>query len=227
MPTTTDELGKQVGESAKKITDMNTLQANDLVIDVSHHNGVIDWFKVKNDAQGIKGAIIKATEGGTGLSKKFLSNARGASEVGLLWSAYHFSTWNNEDELMDATNEAKFFLSAINLAGIKPTLPLVLDIESNEAIPYTKAEMVTFVSAFRKVINDAGYELAIYASPGFLNSYLPTNHPFTDCRLWVADYTGNINPVPGWKSYWLHQYTEKGKVSGISTTTDMNRVITP
>ncbi len=206
------------------------LNKNDIVIDVSHHNGVIDWAKVAKDPLQIKGAILKATEGATGKDNKLAANIGGCVRNALKWGAYHFATWNNENEVLDATQEANHFLDTIqsqeSIYG-KPSLPLVLDIESNTAIPYTKQEMVDFVSAFVGTIKAAGYDVAIYGSPGFLNSYLPTNHPFTDLKLWIADYTGSINPVPGWKQIWMHQYTEKGSVQGIAGTTDMNRVLNP
>lgn len=204
------------------------LKNKTMIIDVSHHQGKIDWAKVAKDPQGIEGAILKATEGATTVSNKFAINIGGCVRNGLKWGAYHFSTWNNENEVLDATQEANHFLDTVqsqeSIYG-KPTLPLVLDIESNNPIPYTKQEMVDYVSAFLKVIKDAGYDVAIYASPGFLNSYLPTNHPFADIKLWVADYTGSINPVPGWKKIWLHQYTESGKVQGINGNVDMNRFV--
>lgn len=201
------------------------LKTGDLLIDVSHHNGNIRWNDVKNDPQNIKGVMIRVSQGATLLDKKFYDNVKGATSVGLLVGFYHFATWNDEDEVRDATNEAKFYLSLIKGCGHVPELPVVLDIESNKPIPYTKDEMVTYVDTFTSIVNNEGFEPAIYGSPGFLNSYLPKNHPFTGLKLWVADYTLPINPVPGWQKAWLHQYTEKGKVRGISTNVDMNRVV--
>lgn len=199
------------------------LQKGDTLIDVSKWNGEINWNKVKADPQNIKGVIIKASEGGTSRHPTVYKQSDGAAAAGLPLSYYHFATWNSEDEVKDAADEARFFLSVIGRAA-KSSFPLVLDIESNNPIPYTRQEMVDYVSSFVKTVRDAGYEIAIYASPGFLNSYLPTDHPFTDIPLWVADFTGAINPVPGWKKPWLHQYSEKGKVQGINGNVDMNRV---
>lgn len=206
------------------------------IIDVSHHNGVIDWkkaaahvLKVGQDSLPLAGAIIKSTEGATVRDKMFWKNVDGCVENGLLWGAYHFATWNDEDEAKDAASEARFFLSIVNAAKSKPSLPLVLDIESNKAIPYTKQEMVVYVGAFLNTLKNEGYDgpVAIYGSPGFLNSYLPKDHPFAGLPLWVADYTGAINPVPGWTKVWLHQYTDKGKVPGMKGDVDLNREITP
>ncbi len=203
---------------------MQTLIKGDLLIDTSKWNGTIDWNKVKSDPQNIKGVIIKASEGATTRHPTVYKQADGAKAAGLGISFYHFATWNSEDEVKDAAEEARFFLSVVQSAA-KPDLPLILDIESNTPIPYTKDEMMDYVGEFVRVVEAAGYEIAIYASPGFLNSYFPANHPFTRLKLWIADYTPPINKVPGWTSIWLHQYTDKGKVQGIATDVDMNRVL--
>lgn len=201
------------------------LKKGDIIIDVSHHNGLIDFKGVANDPKGIKGVIIKASEGATVADKKFFKNVKGCIENNLLWSAYHFATWNNENEELDANTESQFFVSLVKGAGFSPSLPLVLDVESNHAIPYTKAEMVTYVSTFLNEVQAAAFETAIYASPGFLKSYFPTDHPFTSSKLMVADYSGAINPVPGWSKAWLHQYTDKGSVEGINGFCDLNIVL--
>jgi lysozyme len=194
-------------------------------IDVSKHNGDIDWSSVKTNDPKVDFAFLKASEGATVMDKKFYRNVDGCAENGIPWGAYHFATWNDEDEEKDARNEARFFLGIVKSADSKPKMPLVLDIETNKPIPYTKDEMEVYVKTFTEEVRLAGYEPAIYASPGFLNSYLRKDHPFTGIKLWAADYTGAINPVPGWKSIWLHQYTQTGKVKGIKTTVDLNRVI--
>ncbi len=199
-------------------------KTNTMIIDISHHNGIIDWALVAKDPQGISGAIMKATEGATGADKRLARNIQGCKDNGLDWGCYHFATWNNENEVLDAKQEAAHFIQRVQGFGT-PTLPMVLDIESNNPIPYTRQEMIDFVAAFLSEVKAAGYETAIYASPGFLNSYLPANHPFKNEKLWVADYTNGINPVPGWTKYWLHQYTEKGKVQGIAGNVDLNRFV--
>lgn len=200
------------------------LKSGDILIDVSRWNGTIDWNKVKADPKKIKGVIIKASEGGSSRHPTVYKQADGATAAGLPVTYYHFATWNNEDEVQDAADEARFFLSVIKGAAM-PSFPLVLDIESNKPIPYTQQEMISYISSFLKVVKDAGHELIIYGSPGFLNLYLPKNHPFSEVLLWVADFTGAINPVPGFKKIFLHQFTEKGKVQGINGNVDLNVVV--
>jgi lysozyme len=59
-------------------------------IDVSHHQGRIDWERVAEDDMSF--AYIKATEGGNFLDDRFPENWSGAGEAGLLRGAYHFFT---------------------------------------------------------------------------------------------------------------------------------------
>ncbi len=51
------------------------------VIDVSHHNGVIDWKKVKDD--GIESVIIRTGFGTTYTDNRFIDNITGSIKVGL------------------------------------------------------------------------------------------------------------------------------------------------
>lgn len=215
-----------VGKAAVEPIKSKSMQLNsgDLLIDVSKHNGTINWKQVASDPQKIKGAFLKCSEGVGTTDKMFFQNVQGCKDVGMPFGAYHFATWNDLDVIKDGKEEGQWFVSVLKKAG-QIGLKAVLDIESNKQIPYTRQMMVDYVKAFIGEVVAAGYEPAIYASPGFLNSYLPKDHPFTNIPLWVADYTMPINPVPGWTKPWLHQYTEQGKVQGVMTTVDMNRVV--
>lgn len=197
-------------------------------IDVSHNNGIIDWKKVVLNNPKVDFAILKSSEGATNRDKKFINNVEGCVANRIPWGAYHFATFNSSNFVADAQAEAKFFLNVVNpvvkIYG-RPQLPLVLDIESNKPLPYSRTQIGMYVEAFIKEIEAAGYEVAIYSSPGFLNEYLPLNHKFGKYKLWVADYTKGINPVNGWNKYWMHQYTDQGKCSGIITNCDLNKVL--
>ena len=57
-------------------------------IDVSHHQGTIDWNKVK--AAGVQFVFLKATEGETFVDKRYAINRAGAKAVGIPCGAYHF-----------------------------------------------------------------------------------------------------------------------------------------
>jgi lysozyme len=91
-----------------------------VVVDLSHHNEKVDFVKVKAD--GIVGVIHKATQGLTYVDKTYTARQRVASEVGLLWGAYHFGVAG------DGSDQAQFFLDTIQPDG---EILLVLDYEPN------------------------------------------------------------------------------------------------
>ena len=103
-------------------------------IDVSHHQGDINWSSVS--LSGIRFAYIKATEGdGTGLSdpiaenaldSKFAFNAAAASQVGILAGAYHYA---RPDLNVNASAEADWFVSKASAYIGQGFLPPALDIE--------------------------------------------------------------------------------------------------
>lgn len=59
-------------------------------IDVSAHQGVIDWTRVAGD--NISFVYVKATEGGDFTDSRFAQNWTGAHEAGLDRGVYHFFT---------------------------------------------------------------------------------------------------------------------------------------
>lgn len=193
-------------------------------IDISHHNGNIDWRKVKSDPQNINFVYIKATQGVDYTDPMLVANVTGAKAVGLKWGIYHFATWNSHDTVVDAKLEAANFLTRVKQLGM-PDLPLVLDAESNEKPALSPEELLSFITTFIAEVQKAGYEIMFYSYPGWINSYLPKNHGLGKYKLWLADYNGPINSVNGWVKPYMHQYTEKGKVKGISTNVDMNKIL--
>lgn len=199
------------------------LKTGDLGIDCSKHNGQIDWAKVASDPQKIKFAILKASEGVNSRDARMQEYYTGAKKAGLLVSFYHFATFNSSEVVNDARAEAKNFMQAVS--GMKPDLPLVLDAETNKPLTLSKQQVLDYINTFIQELSLADYQFAIYASPGFLQSYLPKNHGLGNHLWWIADYTGEINPIPGITKFWMRQYTDKGKVQGISTDVDMNRVL--
>ena len=77
-------------------------EKNIKVLDVSHHNGNINWTKVASD--GVKGVYIKLTEGKTYLDDKAYENYLGAKNAGLRVGFYHYAHADN-----DPVAEVDFF----------------------------------------------------------------------------------------------------------------------
>lgn len=214
---TIEETGQIPGEAGAK-------EDKKLIIDVSRWNGSnIDWPEV---AKTVSTVFVRAGNGLNKADPMFLSNAKGAIQNGLKWGAYFFFNF-----LQDPFAQAKKFIATVEQAGT-PTMPLVLDIETNEPkLPITGAQLEDYCHKFLGVIeseeNEVGgklYDTAIYLSPGF-SWFLPKNHTLGKYKLWVADYNSPINKVNGWQKPWLHQYTDKGNVKGIIGNCDLNRIL--
>ncbi len=228
---TAAELGVQVGRAAK--FDYSRLRNG---IDISHHNGVIDFDKLK--AGGIKNAsgnilpvefaFIKVTEGVTGRDKRAGFNSAELYRVGIPWGPYHFCTLNRKDEVADATEEAQWV--AKRLQDMPPyQMPLALDVElEDKVVKLDDQEVENWIRAFFAEIERQGHgDYILYSYSPFLREHLPQNHGLSHIRLWAARYGGKFpDPVQGWgQKFWAHQYSASGQVSGISTPTDLNRIL--
>lgn len=177
-------------------------------IDVSHWQGNIDWKKVAKD--GIKFAFIKATEGTTLIDKKFKRNVLGANAAGIKTGAYHFARFGSKSE---ALAEARFFLSLVKKVSL--SYPLVLDLEVNQR-NVDKSVLTNAAVAFLREIESAGYFAMIYSSKSFFENCLDESKlkPFA---LWIARYSSKLG-----RDADIWQYSDSGKVAGISGNVDMN-----
>jgi len=92
----------------------------------------------------------------------------------------------------------------------------------------TPAEAKTWIEAFYKVIQKAGYEMIFYTYRPYADTHLPPGHMPGTLPLWLASYPRvfNINKLPkapaGWKEWQIWQYTDKGIVKGIAQPVDLN-----
>ena len=179
-------------------------------IDVSKHNGVIDWTKVKADF-----AIIRAGYGKS-ISQKdpqFEANYSGAKSAGIPVGAYWYSYALTPAE---AEAEAAVFLKVIE--GKQFEYPVYLDIEEKNALATGKKNVSAIVKAFCSAMEKAGYWCGVYASRAHVQSYFDD-----ECRnryaLWLAEWGNKLN-YTGEVGMW--QYSEKGKVDGISGSVDLD-----
>lgn len=187
------------------------------VIDVSKHNGTIDWTKVKKD--GIEGVLIRAGYGGviTQKDKTFEDFYAGAVKAGLHVGAYWYSYAVTAAE---AELEARVFLECIK--GKTFDLPVYLDIEDKTQVSLGKTICTDITNAFMGVLEAAGYFAGVYSFDSFFGSNLDESVR-KKYALWVARVE-NVAPVcaPEWG---MHQYSWKGRVSGISGDVDMDNCI--
>lgn len=191
------------------------------VIDVSTHNGDIDWKAVKES--GINHAFLRLgyrgyKEGILHVDDTFEKNYKEAKEVGITLGVYFFSQSINEQEAMD---EAFFVLD--NLKKKEIELPVVYDLEDMPGVDARtdnlEHEMYTKMAlAFCQKIQDNGYQPMIYMnkywSEAFYDLPLVYNYP-----IWFAQY----NNLPNYNyDFTAWQYTDKATIPGVKTPCDVS-----
>jgi lysozyme len=177
-------------------------------IDVSHHNGNIDWKKVAND--GVKFAFIKASEGFIFVDSKFRINVEGANAAGVKTGAYHYAKFSTVSE---ALAEAKHFISVVSAVNL--TYPVVLDLEEDKKKAGKKVLTEAAVT-FLNTVKATGRTVLLYSGKSFLESNLDESK-LKDVPLWVARY----NTILG-RSADIWQHSDKGIVPGILGHVDLN-----
>lgn len=194
-----------------------------MILDVSYHQGKIDWKKVA--AAGVTGVVIKATEGVGYVDPRLIENANGAHAAGLKIGYYHFATPNSLTICKDAKAEAEFFIATISKLPLA-TLTYALDIEK-EPIPQITPDMVTlWVHTFFGHLRNAGVtNYCLYSYAPYLDRWLSDGHGLGNVPLWHAGYTKTAKLPKGWTNYFLWQYTDKGRIPGIKGAVDLNRTL--
>jgi lysozyme len=181
-----------------------------LGVDVSSHQGSIDWQRVARN--GIGFAYIKATEGGDGVDGRFRANWDGAKAAGLELGAYHFFTLCRSGE-----DQAANFLGAIPLD--RDTLAPAVDLEfdgncsQRPAGSVLRRELLTFV---RTVESALGRRLVLYLGDDVDARYHVTAH--LDRPIW----TRNLLRRPGTADWRIWQATDRGHVDGIDSEVDID-----
>lgn len=182
-------------------------------IDVSKHNGTIDWNKVK--AAGVQFAMLRAGYGRYDNQKdeRFEANYKGATAAGIPVGAYHYSYATTAEQ---AKQEAEVFLGWIK--GKNLTYPVAFDIEDKKQANLGVSVISDIIRAFCETVEAAGYYVVVYANKDWL-----TNRIDADCKsrydIWLAQWTSKPTYTG---SYGMWQYTSDGAVDGIAGRVDMN-----
>ncbi len=183
-------------------------------IDVSHHNGTIDWGKVK--AAGVQFAILRCGFGRkspTQIDTQFERNYRECKRVGIPVGVYHYSYAATVE---DAKLEADFMLELIS--GKQFEYPVVFDIEDKTQAHLGKNLLTEITAAFCDKVEKAGYYTAIYSNPDWLINRLD-REKLSRFDLWLAEWR-TAKTYTGTHGIW--QYTDKGAVNGIVGNVDLD-----
>lgn len=190
-------------------------------IDVSSHQGDIDWEAVAED--GVQFAFIRAVYRGYGTGKlvvdeKCIENIEGAQAAGIDVGVYVFSQAINQAEVLE---EASTVLNL--LEGYTLQLPIVFDVEKvSDSQARTNSlsveDRTNLTIAFLEAVKNAGYDPMIYHNTE-MGAMLLNLRELTDYPKWFAGYNKEF--------YWpyqydIWQYSEKGRVNGIDGDVDLD-----
>lgn len=190
-------------------------------IDVSYHNGVIDWKKVRK--AGISFAMIRigygTTKGGI-VDSQLDYNYKNAKKNGVKVGLYFYSY---ADNVKEAKNEAKFTYKMLQKYG-DLDYPVAFDFENTyrNKKKYKKSN-TKIITTYCDYLEKKGYDTSVYSFMDFLRKSV-NYKKVSKYGIWLARWTfntknfydGNISNVQMW------QYSDRGKINGISSTVDLN-----
>lgn len=191
---------------------------NVMGIDISKHNGTVDWNAVKN--AGVDFVILRCGYRGSSSGvlvedEKFRENIKGASAAGLKIGIYFFSQAVNE---MEAVEEASLTLSLIK--NYKISYPVYIDVEAanGRADGLSASERTKVITAFCETLRDSGYTAGVYSNKNWFTEKMNTG-AFGNYRIWLAQYT----ETPTYTGrYDMWQYSSRGTIPGIKGDVDLN-----
>ena len=185
-------------------------------IDISHHQGRIDWEELKDNGQidhcPIRFVMIKATEGATQTDRNFRDNFFQARENGFTRGAYHFYSVHSPAE-----QQAYHFIKTVDLET--GDLPPVLDVEhkpknqSDEDFRHSVLKWLNIVESHYRV------KPIIYTYFKFKTRYL-SDPIFDEYPYWIAHYYVDSLEYQGPWKFWQH--TDVGRLPGIKGNVDFN-----
>lgn len=212
----------RAGEHAvEKPANAVQTSGEEVLIDVSHHQGAIDWAKVPYRA------IVRIGYRGYGSGKlmkdeQYDANLAGAKASGKLFGFYFFSQAITADE---AREEADF------CASLAPTgYPLFFDTEwshethDGRADNLTKDQRTAIAMVFCERAKTHGFMAGIYTFTAFATANIDYAYLCEDYIGWLADTRANYDKT---LPRYIHQYaqTAKGGVPGITGVVDLNHLV--
>ena len=183
-------------------------------IDVSHHQGDIDWKMVMKAQPQLAFVYVKCTEGKSYVDPKFKVNAEGASAVGYKVGAYHYFRMTSSAH--DQFENFKKQMDAVHI----DLIPMV-DVERDDGKP--RKELQDSLQVLLDLLEKAyGKRPMIYGTNRSYNEFCAPE--FNYYPLYIGRYGRNKPVVTGPSHYTIWQYTEDARIPGIPKPVDMCRM---
>lgn len=179
-------------------------------IDVSHHQGEIDWSAVADD--GIGFAYLKATEGGDHTDTNYATNAEEAARAGVTTGAYHFFTF-----CRSGREQAEHFLDVARPDD--SSLPPAIDVEfgGNCAERPAPAVLRAEIADFVRLVEEAwGRPVITYVLHDTERRYA------IEANLLRVRWQRHLFTRPGNEAWGVWQLSGRARVAGVRGPTDLN-----
>jgi len=185
-------------------------------IDVSEHNGIINWELVKNN---INFAILRlgwiGNKNNHTLDKQFERNYTECKRLGIPVGVYVYNYCNSEET---AKSGAEWTMKMLQGKNIE--LPVYIDMEDNSIANCGRDKLTNICIAFNSIIEQNGLWAGVYANENWFNNYLSKEEIKRRYTTWIASYKSGTDCYKGEYDIW--QNSSKGKMNGISGNVDTN-----
>lgn len=183
-------------------------------IDVSHHQGDIDWKKVMKAQPKLAFVYIKCTEGKSYVDPKFKDNIEGAAAQGYRVGAYHYFR-------MTSSAHEQFESFKAQMDAVHVDLIPMVDVERKDGKP--RKELQDSLQVLLDLLEKAyGKRPIIYGTNRSYNELCAPE--FNHYPLYIGRYGRNKPVVTGPSHYTIWQYTEDARIPGIPKPVDMCRM---
>ncbi len=177
-------------------------------IDISHHNGNVNWKQVSI----VEFVYIKATEGATYVDPMFQHNLKGAKANNQRVGAYHY--FRTSSSVQSQFNNYKKHVK-------KDDIDIIPMVDVEECKKWSTVQFQDSLMRFIELVKvHYGKAPMIYSVNTFYNKYCAPK--FNNYHLMIGRY-GNEKPfIKGEGTYTIWQKSQTGKLKGISRTVDID-----
>lgn len=195
-----------------------------LGVDVSAHQGEIDWQRVKAD--GVDFAILRIgfrgyTAGSLNVDETFAQNYVDARKAGLQVGVYFYS---QAVTVSEAEEEAAYVLKLLD--GVPLELPVFFDweeVSKGRTGGTASSEVGERAAAFCRSVEAGGYKAGVYFNQRYGYSIMHLEN-LTEYAFWIAEYQ-DYQSFSFQTDFW--QFTGSGHVDGIDLIVDMDLMYAP
>lgn len=182
-------------------------------IDVSHHQGEIDWKKVMKAQPKLAFVYVKCTEGKSYVDPKFKVNAEGAAAVGYKVGAYHYFR-------MTSSAHEQFDIFKKQMDAVHIDLIPMVDVERDDGKP--RKELQDSLKVLLDLLENAyGKKPIIYGTNRSYNEFCAPK--FNHYPLYIGKYSYSKPVVIGPSHYTIWQFSETGSINGFAGGVDLCR----